>query len=87
MLVAKVSNTHPKGNWSVNNSNKLVLDAQWHPICSKQQQGQQAPSKQGDLPSQVLSLRNESLMNGAGQEGDAVPADLITKVLAGHADP
>ena len=37
-------------------------------------------------PSQVLALRDQTLMNRAGQQGDAVSADLITKVLAGHAD-
>jgi len=35
---------------------------------------------------EVLPLRNQTLMNRTGQQGDAVPADLITKVLAGHAD-
>ena len=38
-------------------------------------------------PSQVLTLGNESLMNGTGQEGDAVPADLVTEVLASHTNP
>ena len=38
-------------------------------------------------PSQVLSLRNQTLMNRTGKKSDAVPADLITKVLAGHTDP
>ena len=35
---------------------------------------------------QVLTLGNESLVNGTGQQGDAVPADLVSKVLAGHED-
>jgi hypothetical protein len=35
---------------------------------------------------QVLSLRNQTLMNRAGQQGDAVPPDLVAKVLAGDAD-
>jgi hypothetical protein len=35
---------------------------------------------------EVLPLRNQTLMNRTGQKGDAVPADLIMKVLAGHAD-
>jgi len=38
-------------------------------------------------PSQVLTLGNESLMNRAGEQGDAVPAHLVTEVLAGHTDP
>ena len=38
-------------------------------------------------PSQVLSLGNQTLMNRTGQQCDAVPANLIAKVLAGHADP
>ena len=38
-------------------------------------------------PSQVLTLGNQTLMNRTGEQGDAVPADLITEVLAGHADP
>ena len=38
-------------------------------------------------PSQVLALGNESLMNRAGEQGDAVPPHLVAKVLAGHTDP
>jgi hypothetical protein len=34
----------------------------------------------------VLALGNQTLMNGAGQQGDAVPADLVAEVLAGEAD-
>jgi len=34
----------------------------------------------------VLSLGNQTLMNGAGEKGDAMPADLVAKVLAGDAD-
>jgi hypothetical protein len=37
-------------------------------------------------PSQVLTLRDESLVNRAGEQGDAVPAHLIAKVLASHTD-
>jgi hypothetical protein len=37
--------------------------------------------------SQVLSLGNQTLMNWAGEQGDAVPTDLIPKVLASHANP
>ena len=37
-------------------------------------------------PSQVLALRDQTLMNRAGQQGDAVLVELIAKVLAGHAD-
>jgi hypothetical protein len=37
-------------------------------------------------PSQVLALGNQTLVNRAGEQGDAVPADLITEVLASHAD-
>jgi hypothetical protein len=35
---------------------------------------------------QVLPLRNKTLMDWAGQQGDAVPADLMAEVLAGDAD-
>ena len=35
---------------------------------------------------EVLSLRNQTLMNRTGQQGDAVPADLVAEVLAGDAD-
>lgn len=38
-------------------------------------------------PSQVLSLWDQTLVDRAGEQGDAVPAHLITEVLAGHADP
>ena len=34
---------------------------------------------------QMLTLRNQTLVNGAGQQGEAVPADLIAEVLAGDA--
>ncbi len=34
----------------------------------------------------MLPLGNQTLMNGTGGQGDAVPADLITEVLAGDAD-
>ena len=34
----------------------------------------------------VLALRNQTLMNRTGQQGDAVPADLIAEVLAGDTD-
>ena len=37
-------------------------------------------------PGQVLALRNQTLMDRAGQQGDAVPADLIAEVLAGDAE-
>ena len=37
-------------------------------------------------PGQVLTLGNQTLMNGAGQQGDAVLADLVAEVLAGDAD-
>ena len=37
-------------------------------------------------PSQVLALGDKTLMNRAGEQGDAVPAHLVTEVLAGHAD-
>ena len=36
---------------------------------------------------EVLTLGNKTLMNRAGEQGDAVPTDLVTEVLAGHADP
>jgi hypothetical protein len=35
---------------------------------------------------QVLSLRNQTLVNRTGEKGDAMPADLVAKVLAGNAD-
>ena len=35
---------------------------------------------------QVLALGNQTLVNGTGQQGDAVPADLVAEVLAGDAD-
>ena len=35
---------------------------------------------------QVLALRDQTLMNGAGQHRDAVLADLVEEVLASHAD-
>jgi hypothetical protein len=35
---------------------------------------------------EVLTLRNQTLMNGAGEKGDAVPADLVAEVLASDAD-
>ena len=34
---------------------------------------------------QVLALRNQTLVNRAGQQGDAVLADLVAEVLAGDA--
>jgi len=33
----------------------------------------------------VLALGNQTLVNGAGEQGDAVPADLVAEVLAGQA--
>jgi len=35
----------------------------------------------------MLPLRNQTLVNRAGQQGDAVPADLIAEVQTGDADP
>ena len=32
---------------------------------------------------QVLPLRNQTLVNRTGQQGDAVPADLVAEVLTG----
>ena len=55
-------------------------------ISSIQQRLQHALSRQVHLPSQVLPLRNESLVNRAGEQGDAVPTHLIAEVLASHAD-
>ena len=37
--------------------------------------------------SEVLPLRNQTLMDWTGKQGDAMPAYLITKVLASHTDP
>ena len=37
-------------------------------------------------PSQVLPLRNQTLMNGTGEQGDAMPADLVAEVLTGNTD-
>jgi hypothetical protein len=33
----------------------------------------------------VLALGNQTLMNGAGEQGHAVPADLVAEVLTGDA--
>ena len=35
---------------------------------------------------QVLALGNQTLMNRTGQQGYAMPADLVAKVLTGDAD-
>ena len=35
---------------------------------------------------QVLALRNQTLMDRTGQQGDAVPADLVAEVLTGDTD-
>jgi hypothetical protein len=35
---------------------------------------------------QMLALGDQTLVDGAGQQGDAVPADLIAEVLASDAD-
>ena len=35
---------------------------------------------------QMLALRNQTLVNRTGQQGDAVLADLIAEVLTGDAD-
>ena len=35
---------------------------------------------------QVLTLGNQALMNRTGEQGDAVPADLLAEVLTSHAD-
>ena len=35
---------------------------------------------------QVLPLRNQTLVNRAGQQGYAMPADLVAEVLTGDAD-
>ena len=32
---------------------------------------------------QMLALGDQTLVDGAGQQGDAVPADLVAEVLAG----
>ena len=53
------------------------------------------PSNRHLLPSnplrtplgEVLALRNQTLVNRTGQQGDAVLADLVAEVLAGDADP
>ena len=37
-------------------------------------------------PGQVLALGNQTLMNRAGEQGDAVPADLVAEVLSVKAD-
>jgi hypothetical protein len=36
--------------------------------------------------SQVLPLRNQTLMDGTGEQGDAVPPDLVAEVLTGDTD-
>ena len=35
---------------------------------------------------QMLPLRNQTLMNGTGEQGDAMPADLVAEVLTGDTD-
>ena len=35
---------------------------------------------------QMLPLRNQTLMNRTGEQGDAVPADLVAEVLTGDTD-
>jgi hypothetical protein len=35
---------------------------------------------------EVLPLGNQTLMNRTGEQGDAVPADLVAEVLAGNTD-
>ena len=35
---------------------------------------------------EVLSLRNQTLVNRTGQQGDAVPSHLIAEVLTGDTD-
>ena len=35
---------------------------------------------------EVLALRNQTLVNRTGQQGDAVPADLVAEVLTGDTD-
>ena len=35
---------------------------------------------------EVLSLRNQTLVNRTGEQGDAVPADLVAEVLTGDTD-
>jgi hypothetical protein len=34
----------------------------------------------------MLALRNQTLMDGTGEQGDAMPADLVAEVLAGDTD-
>ena len=35
---------------------------------------------------QVLALRNQTLVNRAGEQGDAVPSHLVAEVLTGDTD-
>ena len=35
---------------------------------------------------QVLALRNQTLVNQTGQQGDAVPSHLVAEVLTGDTD-
>ena len=56
-------------------------------VSTYSKQLQAAATEQDDLPSQVIALRDQTLVNRAGQQGDAVPAHLITEVLASYADP
>ena len=35
---------------------------------------------------QVLALGDQTLMDRTGEHGDAMPADLVSEVLAGDAD-
>ena len=53
-----------------------------------------APPNRNLLPSdplraplgEVLALGNQTLMNRTGEQGNAVPADLVAEVLAGDTD-
>jgi hypothetical protein len=38
------------------------------------------------MPGQVLDLEDQTLMNGAVQQDDAVLVDLLSEVLAGNAN-
>lgn len=58
-----------------------------HPASRPDQTPTLTPRNQLSTPlAQVLPLGNETLMNRAGQQRDAVPSDLVAEVLAGDAD-
>ena len=50
----------------------------WFPKVFKRTRSEQSAGK----PPRALTWRNQTLMGGSGQQGDAVPADLIVEVVS-----